>query len=331
MSGNLVPANTAAIDAAARLLASGELVAFPTETVYGLGADATNGQAVRRIFAVKGRPADHPVIVHVADRRDLGKWARAVPNGAAQLAEAFWPGPLTLILPRAAAVLDQITGGQDNIGLRVPAHPVSQALLRAFGGGIAAPSANRFGHVSPTTAAHVAADLRDAPAMILDGGPCNVGIESTIVAFRDGEPLLLRPGAISVAELARVLGRSPRPPDAAAPRVSGSLTLHYAPRTPASLLRSDALRAELAQLTERDEELAVLARTLERPADFEGVWIVARDSAAEYARDLYANLRALDAANADAILIEEPPDDPAWLAVRDRLTRATQGEDDDRN
>jgi len=331
MSGNVVPASAAAIDAAARLLASGELVAFPTETVYGLGADATNGEAVRRIFAVKGRPADHPVIVHVADRRDLGKWARAVSSGAAQLAEAFWPGPLTLILPRAAAVLDQITGGQDSIGLRVPAHAVAQALLSAFGGGIAAPSANRFGHVSPTTAAHVAADLRDAPAMILDGGPCNVGIESTIVAFRDGEPVLLRPGAITVAELARVLGRSPLPPDAAAPRVSGSLTSHYAPRTPASLLRADALRAELSQLTERDERLAVLARTLERPADFEGVWIAARGDAAEYARHLYANLRALDAANADAILIEAPPDDPGWLAVRDRLTRATQGEDDDRN
>jgi L-threonylcarbamoyladenylate synthase len=331
MSAKLVPANPASIDAAARLLASGELVAFPTETVYGLGADAANGDAVQRIFAVKGRPADHPVIVHIADRRDIGKWASAVSNGAARLAEAFWPGPLTLILPRAGGVLDQITGGQDSIGLRVPSHPVARALLDVFGGGIAAPSANRFGHVSPTTAAHVAADLQDAPAMILDGGPCTVGIESTIVAFRDDQPVLLRPGAISVADLARVLGRSPRQPDAAAPRVSGSLPLHYAPRTPASLLRADALRAELAHLTDRDEQVAVLARTLTRPDDFEGVWIAARDDATEYARDLYANLRALDAANADAILIEAPADDPAWLAVRDRLTRATQGEDDDRD
>jgi len=331
MSGNVVSASAIAIDEAARLLANGDLVAFPTETVYGLGADAANGEAVRRIFAVKGRPADHPVIVHIADRRDLEKWARAVSTGAAQLAEAFWPGPLTLILPRASTVLDQVTGGQDNVGLRMPSHSIARALLNAFGGGIAAPSANRFGHVSPTTAAHVAADLRDAPAIILDGGPCDVGIESTIVAFRNDEPVLLRPGAISVAELAQVLGRSPLPPDAAAPRVSGSLTSHYAPRTPASLLKSDALRAELAQLTERDEQLAVLARTLERPADFEGVWIAACGDAAEFARDLYANLRALDAANADAILIETPPDDPAWLAVRDRLTRATQGEDDDRD
>src|SRR5207302_680312 len=271
MSGNVVPADAAAIGKAARLLSSGQLVAFPTETVYGLGADAANGEAVRRIFAVKGRPADHPVIVHIADRRDVGKWARAVPKGAAALAEAFWPGPLTLILPRASAVLDQITGGQDNVGLRVPSHPLARALLNAFGQGIAAPSANRFGHVSPTTAAHVAADLRDAPAMILDGGPCDVGIESTIVAFRDDEPVLLRPGAISVADLAQVLGRPPRPPDAAAPRVSGSLALHYAPRTPAALQRPDALRAELAHLIDRDEQVAVLALTLTRPGDFEGV------------------------------------------------------------
>ncbi|HEY3178102.1 MAG TPA: L-threonylcarbamoyladenylate synthase [Casimicrobiaceae bacterium] len=331
MSGNIVPASAAAIDKAARLLANAELVAFPTETVYGLGADAANAEAVRRIFAIKGRPADHPVIVHIADRRDVRLWARDVPNGADALAEALWPGPLTLILPRVSTVLDQITGGQDTIGLRVPSHPVALALLSSFGRGIAAPSANRFGHVSPTTAAHVAADLRDAPAMILDGGPCDVGIESTIVAFRGDEPVLLRPGAISVAELTRVLGRSPRPPDAAAPRVSGSLTSHYAPRTPASLLKADALRAELTHLVERDEQVAVLARTIERPDDFEGVWIAGGADAAEYARDLYANLRALDGANADVILIEGPPDDPGWLAICDRLTRATQGEEDDRD
>jgi L-threonylcarbamoyladenylate synthase len=327
----VVTASGAAIDEAARLIAAGSLVAFPTETVYGLGADAANADAVRRIFAVKGRPADHPVIVHIADRREIDQWARAVPAGAAALADAFWPGPLTLILPRAPAVLEQITGGQDTIGLRMPSNPVARGLLEAFGRGIAAPSANRFGHVSPTTAAHVAADLGDAPAMILDGGPCDVGIESTIVAFRGEEPLMLRPGAISLAELTRVLGRSPDPTDAAVPRVSGSLMSHYAPRTPASLLRADALRAELAQLVERDEQVAVLARTLDRPDDFDGVWIAAPGIAADYARELYANLRALDSANADAILIEAPPDDPQWLAVRDRLTRAAQGVDDDRD
>jgi L-threonylcarbamoyladenylate synthase len=315
----------------ARLLSGGKLVAFPTETVYGLGADAANAEAVREIFSVKERPVDHPVIVHIPDRHHLARWASAVSTDAAALADAFWPGPLTLILPRATHVLDHITGGQDTIGLRVPAHPVARALLDAFGGGIAAPSANRFGHVSPTTAAHVAADLGDAPAMILDGGACNVGIESTIVGFQGDDPLLLRPGAIDVGKLTRVLGRAPRRPDDAVSRVSGSFAAHYAPRTPASLLRSDALRAELAQLTERDERVAVLARTIERPDDFDGVWIAGGRDATDYARALYANLRALDAANADAILIEAVPADDAWLAVRDRLMRATRGEDDDRD
>lgn len=331
MSGRIVPASASSIRRAAGLLSAGKLVAFPTETVYGLGADAGNGEAVPEIFVAKGRPADHPVIVHLPDRRQLDRWAREVVQPAAALADAFWPGPLTLILPRKNGVLDAVTGGQDSVGLRVPSHPVARALLDAFGGGIAAPSANRFGHVSPTTAAHVAADLGDAPAMILDGGACEVGIESTIVAFRGDVPLLLRPGAIGVGELERVLGRTPKRPDGAAPRVPGSLAAHYAPRTPASLVRADALRAELAHLVERDEQVAVLARTLPRPDDFDGVWIIGKRNAGDYARELYAHLRALDAANADAILIEAPPDDPDWLAVRDRLTRAAQGEDDDRD
>src|SRR5512137_1827787 len=181
MTGRVVPATEAAIAAAVACLRRGELVAFPTETVYGLGADAANPDAVRRIFAAKGRPADHPVIVHVAEPDDAGAWARAVPEGARRLAAAFWPGPLTLILPRANHVSDLVTGGQDSVGLRVPSHPVARALLAAFaragGTGIAAPSANRFGRISPTTAAHVAEDLGDTVAMILDGGPCAVGIE----------------------------------------------------------------------------------------------------------------------------------------------------------
>src|SRR5438067_5257146 len=331
VSANVVPASAAAIAEAARLLSAGKLVAFPTETVYGLGADAANEDAVREIFAAKGRPADHPVIVHIADARELPGWVGAVPNGAALLAQAFWPGPLTLVLPRAPAVSGVITGGQDSVGVRVPSHPVARALLSEFGGGIAAPSANRFGHVSPTSAAHVAADLDGAPAIILDGGSCDVGIESTIVGFRGDDAVLLRPGAIGIDELARVLGHAPHEPDSAAPRVSGSRTSHYAPRTPASLLRADALRAELAHLIERDEAVAVLGRTIERPDDLTGVWIAAPRGDADYARELYANLRALDAANADVILIEAPPDDPAWLAVRDRLIRATSGEDDDRD
>jgi L-threonylcarbamoyladenylate synthase len=322
----------AAIARAVACLRAGLLVAFPTETVYGLGADASRPDAVRRIFAAKGRPADHPVIVHLHDASQLDRWARSVPEGAQRLASAFWPGPLTLILPRAARVDDVVTGGQDNVGLRVPSHPVARALLAQFGEGIAAPSANRFGRISPTTAQHVADDLGDAVALILDGGASAVGIESTIVAYAgNDEPVLLRPGGIGVAELSRVLGRAPRAPDAGAPRASGTLASHYAPRTPATLVAPTSLRAELAQLTGRDEDVAVLARTVTRPADFSGTWVRAPADFAGYAHDLYANLRALDAANADSILIEAVPDGDTWLAVRDRLLRATHGEDDDRD
>ena len=330
MSG-IVAATDDAIAAAVAHLREGRLVAFPTETVYGLGADAANADAVRRIFAAKGRPADHPVIVHVADAAAIEAWAHDVPSGARKLAEAFWPGPLTLIVPRAAHVHDIVTGGQDSVGVRVPSHPVARALLEAFGGGIAAPSANRFGHVSPTSAAHVAADLGEKPALILDGGACIVGIESTIVAFRGDVPLLLRPGGIGLDALARVLGRPPLTAARDAPRASGTLASHYAPKTPASLLAPDMLRAELAQLIARDEVVAVLARTLEPPEDFDGAWIAGARDPTGYAHDLYAHLRALDAADADALLIEDVPQDAAWLAVRDRLTRATQGEDDDRD
>src|SRR5262245_58594931 len=196
MTGRTVAATAETLAQAAAHLRAGRLVAFPTETVYGLGADATNAEAVRRVFVAKGRPADHPVIVHVASVQAMASWARDIPAGARALADAFWPGPLTLIVPRAAHVHDIITGGQDSVGLRVPSHPIARALLDAFGGGIAAPSANRFGHVSPTTATHVSADLGDKPALILDGGASPVGIESTIVAFRGDVPLLLRPGAI---------------------------------------------------------------------------------------------------------------------------------------
>jgi L-threonylcarbamoyladenylate synthase len=334
MIARIVPATPAAIEAAASCLRGGELVAFPTETVYGLGADARNPEAVRRIFAAKGRPAAHPVIVHLADAGQLASWARTVPEGAARLAAAFWPGPLTLILPRAAHVADVVTGGQDSVGLRVPAHPVARALLAAFardGGGIAAPSANRFGRISPTTAAHVAEDLGESVAMILDGGACAVGIESTIVAFTGDEPVLLRPGGIGVDALSRVLGRPPRAPDDSAPRASGTLAAHYAPRTPALLVPRHALQSEIAQLAARDERVAVLARAAARPDDLADVWIAAPADAAAYAHDLYANLRALDAADADVIVIESVPEDDAWLAVRDRLARATQGEDDDRD
>jgi L-threonylcarbamoyladenylate synthase len=331
MTGLIDAPIPAAIASAVDHLRAGRLVAFPTETVYGLGADAGNPDAVRRIFAAKGRPADHPVIVHLYDTAQLGQWARSVPEGARKLAATFWPGPLTLILPRAPNVADVVTGGQDSVGLRVPAHPVARALLRAFGDGIAAPSANRFGRISPTTAQHVADDLGDAVAQILDGGACAVGIESTIVAFVSDVPVLLRPGGIDARDLQRVLGRAPDVAGDAAPRASGTLVSHYAPRTPADLVDASALRAEILQLGARDESVAVLARTVARPSDFAGVWLRAPADAAAYAHDLYANLRTLDAANADVILIERVPDDDGWLAVHDRLERATRGMDDDRD
>jgi L-threonylcarbamoyladenylate synthase len=332
MNAAITQPTSAAIARAAERLRAGELVAFPTETVYGLGADADNPDAVRAIFAVKGRPADHPVIVHVSDNALLPHWAREVPAGAQRLADAFWPGPLTLILPRAARVSDAVTGGQDRVGLRRPSHPVARALLEAFaatgGMGVAAPSANRFGRISPTTAQHVSDDLGTNVAMILDGGACDVGIESTIVAFGDDEPMLLRPGGVPAAEIARVLGRAPRAPDAHAPRASGMLAVHYAPRTPAGILSVAALAGACM---ESAGSVAVLARTFARPAQFAGRWIDAPRDATGYAHDLYANLRALDAMGAAAILIEAVPDDSEWQAVRDRLMRATSGDDDDRD
>ena len=331
MTTRIETATSAAIARAAARLRAGELVAFPTETVYGLGADAINRDAVRRIFAAKGRPVDHPLIVHLPDASHVPRWAREFPESARALAAAFWPGPLTLILPRTDRASDFVTGGEDSVGLRVPSHPVARELLAAFGDGIAAPSANRFGRISPTTAAHVADDLGDAVSLVLDGGACAFGIESTIVAFVAGLPVLLRPGGVPVADLTRVLRRPFATFDNAAPRASGTLPAHYAPRTPATLLMPDALRAEIVQLEDRDEDVAVLARTVARPADFDDIWLQAPAGVAAYAHDLYVNLRMLDAVNADVILIEDVPADDEWLAVRDRLTRATRGEDDDRD
>ena len=330
----LVPNPEAIAEAAGRLRAGG-LVAFPTETVYGLGGDAGNAAAVRRIFAAKGRPADHPVIVHLADAGDLADWARDVPAGAAALARAFWPGPLTLILPKAAHVLGVVTGGQDSVGVRVPAHPVARALLAEFarlgGHGVAAPSANRFGHVSPTTAAHVAQDLGVAADLILDGGACEVGIESTIVSFAGDGPMLLRPGGIGPEAIGRVLGFPLRAADGSAPRASGTLASHYAPHTRTLLVPADTLHAMLAQHETREERIAVLARSVREAEGFDGAWIAAPQDCAGYAHALYANLRALEASHADVILVESVPATPEWLAVSDRLARATRGEDDDRD
>jgi L-threonylcarbamoyladenylate synthase len=321
----IVPPTPSNLDRAAQLLRDGALVSFPTETVYGLGADARNDAAVRRIFAAKQRPSEHPVIVHIADAATLDRWARSVPRGARALAAAFWPGPLTLILPRAPGVSDVVTGGADSVGLRVPGNAVARELLAHFvalgGEGIAAPSANRFGRVSATTAQHVADDFGAELALILDGGACTHGIESTIVAFTGAKPALLRLGAIPADRIEAVLEARLEAAGPTAPRASGTLASHYAPRTPARLFAPNDLRAALA--SRPGAHVAVLAHSMEQPPSFEGVWFDAPAHNAAYARELYANLRALDALAADEIWIEAPPDGPEWSAVRDRLRRAT--------
>lgn len=317
------------IRAAVATLKSGGLVAFPTETVYGLGADASNPEAVARIYAAKGRPADHPLIVHLADAVQLPLWARAVPHAVHDLAKAFWPGPLTLILKRAAAVLDAVTGGQDTVALRVPGHPVALALLRAFGAGIAAPSANRYGRVSATTAQHVRDEFGAAVGCVLDGGACDLGIESTIVDLSRETPALLRPGHIGAAQIEAVLGRPLAAPDAQAPRAPGTLAKHYAPRTPVMLMEADLVIELAASLTRQGRRVAVLARSALQPVIAGIAWIAAPVDPVGYAHDLYANLRTLDALGCDALLVEEPPLAPEWHAVHDRLMRAAAGSAED--
>jgi L-threonylcarbamoyladenylate synthase len=303
---------------AAEILKRGGLVAFPTETVYGLGADASSRDAVTRLYAAKRRPLDHPVIVHFADADLAFSWARDVPQAAKKLAAKFWPGPLTLILKKSAKAGDFVTGGQDSVGVRVPSHPVAQELLRAFGGGIAAPSANRFGQVSPTTAAHVREDLGKDVELVLDGGPSEVGIESTIVDLSSGDPVLLRPGRISAAELEALLGSPVLARQSGSPRHSGGLERHYAPRTPARLVPTHELDKEIARLKDK---IAVLA--FSRPDERVDYWLRMPREPRAYAQRLYAALRELDSAQCEMILIEAPPEAPEWVGVRDRLARAT--------
>ena len=341
-----------AIAQAARLLEEGKLVAIPTETVYGLAADADNPAAVAAIFNAKGRPSNHPLIVHVARDADLSHWAIDIPPVAQQLIAAFWPGPLTLILKRAPGVDDVITGGQDSIGVRCPSHPIAQALLKLFRGGqggVAAPSANRFGRVSPTTAQHVVDEL-GGPGVgpvsaVLDGGPCEVGIESTIIDLTRLDtqgPVLLRPGQISVHQLEKVLGRPLATTDHAAPRVSGSLDAHYAPRTPLALIEREALAETMAALRAKQRQVVSLAIDKEvvqttalqaeilqteglqsESLDREGVFTTHMPSDPQaYAQALYAQLRSLDQVGADLILVEQPPKTTAWQGINDRLQRA---------
>ena len=302
----------AAPDLAAAVVAlrAGGLVAMPTETVYGLGADARNPAALRKIYAIKNRPVDHPLILHLADAAALPEWVVEVPPAAQVLAAHFWPGPLTLVLRRAPGVPDELTGGQDSVAIRVPSHPVAQALLRAFGGGIAAPSANRYGRVSPTCAAHVREEFPEGIAVILEGGDCEVGLESTIVSLLGPLPQLLRPGGFPRAEIEAVLGA----PVAAvvvapAPRVPGSTAQHYAPRTPLELVPAGGLADAVARAAAEGLRVA----TLGCPPGCD---------AATYGRALYADLRRLDARGVDRLLVEEAPATPEWEAVRDRLARA---------
>jgi L-threonylcarbamoyladenylate synthase len=320
---NIVAADEAGIARAAELLRAGELVAFPTETVYGLGADAKNAVAVGKIYALKGRPAGHPVIVHLADAARLDEWAVEIPDAARRLAGALWPGPLTLVLKRAADVPDAVTGGQDTVGLRVPAHPVAQALLAAFGGGIAAPSANKFGRVSPTLPEHVFADFALEVPLILDGGATNVGIESTIVDLSGERPRLLRPGGVPAAAIEELLGEPLAAADAAAPRAPGALPSHYAPKAHVKLVKRVQMLEMLS--SHKGRRLGVLALEVKVPRLNPALQRVVPAIASQYAHDLYAAMRALDAQNVDLILVETPPASPAWAAIHDRLARAAAG------
>ncbi len=313
------------VERAAALLASGELVAFPTETVYGLGARADDDRAVSKIFSAKGRPANHPLIVHVADPADAARFAAHMPPVAQRLIDTFWPGPLTVIVPRAEGVGAAAAGGQNSIGLRCPAHPVAQALLRAARAkgvaGVAGPSANRFGRVSPTQAAHVRAEFDDSLA-VLEGGACSVGIESSIVDCSRGHPVLLRPGVLTRARIEAAAGEPLLEPGAHAPRAPGTLAAHYAPTAKLRLMSTPMLVTALQMLAQESLSLAVYSRSLalnvashvrhrRMPADPE-----------QAAQELFTVLRELDAEGVQLLWVEMPPPGPEWDGVRDRLQRA---------
>ena len=318
----VVRATQVEIDAAVQALRDGELVAFPTETVYGLGANAQNPVAVRRIFEVKGRPLNHPVIVHLDSPRYLHRWVREAPPAALQLAERFWPGPLTMVLPRAPQVHDEVTGGQDTVAIRVPSHPMAQQLLTAFGGGIAAPSANRYGRLSATRAEHVREEFGDQVKVILDGGECHIGLESTIIAFQEGGVRLLRPGAITAEQIRQVTGGVLIGADVDSPRVPGGTPSHYAPLTPMGIVPSGEIDARAEALSTGGRRVAVLAQRLPLKAHKYVTWINAGRRPEQYGRDLYNNLRTLDKAGCQHILVQDVPETEPWLAIRDRLLRA---------
>lgn len=318
----VVRASQVEIDAAVQALRDGDLVAFPTETVYGLGANAQNPVAVRKIFEAKGRPTTHPVIVHLDSPKYLHRWVSEVPEVALRLAEKFWPGPLTMVMPRASNVHDIVTGGQDTVAIRVPSHPMAQQLLTAFGGGIAAPSANRYGRLSPTRAEHVRDELGAAVKVILDGGESQIGLESTIVACEGSQVRLLRPGAVTATQLRSVVADLIIGADLESPRVPGSQPSHYAPATPMMIVPAGEIDSQAGALSSDGTRIAVLAQRLPLKAHKYVTWINAGRRADQFGHDLYANLRTLDKAGCAHILVQDVPDDERWDAIRDRLIRA---------
>ena len=319
-------ADPQAILDAARRIQSGRLVGFPTETVYGLGADASSDEAVAGIFAAKGRPADHPLIVHLAAASQVDDYASSVPPFAARLIQVFWPGPLTVILPRRAGVAAAAAGGQDSIGLRCPSHPVALAFLKACQTGVAGPSANRFGRVSPTTAQHVSEEFGD-DLLVLDGGPCDIGIESSIVDCTRSRPVLLRPGVLTRAQLEAacgepVLGEDELQEQGSTPRASGTLESHYAPNAKVRLMDASMIRAALELLGADAAHIAIYACTLFPIPSSRVIYRRMPDDAAATAQQLFAVLRGFDTQGARLIWIEHPPSAPEWDGVRDRLERA---------
>jgi len=324
------------ISAAADILRRGGLVAFPTETVYGLGADATNAAAVRRIFEVKGRPATNPVIVHVADEAVARRYAAEWPGAAEELARRFWPGPLTVVVPKSPEIVPEVTAGRGTVGLRSPDHPLALELLRRFDGPVAAPSANRSTRISPTSAGHVRAELGDAVDLILDGGPCRVGIESTVLDLSGGKPVILRPGGVSREQIEAVIGRVELfrgvVASGTAAASPGQAAVHYAPA--AAAFRFEAREAARAAGWMREHaQIRAAVLSFEDPgASVEVQHAISSQhllfsmppDPAEYARVLYSTLREADRPPVEAILVQMPPDEPRWAAVRDRLTRATR-------
>jgi L-threonylcarbamoyladenylate synthase len=323
---NPVTADESAIQKAADLLRQGKLVAIPTETVYGLGADAKNPEAVKRIFAAKGRPADHPLIVHIPDKAALEEWAIEIRDDVWKLAEHFWPGPLTLVLKKHPNVPMEVTGGQNTVALRVPNHPVALAVLNAFGGGIAAPSANRFCRISPTQASHVEEELGDKVDMILDGGACQVGLESTIVDLSGAKPKLLRPGQISKAEIEGVLHQYLLLPEENEKiHAPGMMEVHYAPITETLLCTPTQVEIVLkGDMFQHKHKMGILSYVSEINSDLFDQIIVMPANVNEYGHLIYSKLRELDHANLDLILVEKPPQTDEWRGVNDRLARATK-------